>query len=332
MTEKQPAKPSRWRRWIRRHELNVGVVILILLLLLAYFSPDIFYFVHPGQAAVRWSRLFGGTVLDKVYLEGIHVILPWDKFYIYNVRVQHKDVTVEVLSNDALHINVKVSVRYHPVVDSLAYLHQRVGPDYLDVILIPELNAAIRDVVAKYRPEELHGMNRSEIRDRLQEFMGKEAEERYVFVDDILIRSVTLPGSVRTSIESKLSAEQLALEYEYRIEAERKEAKRKAIEAQGIAAFQATVSGGISERYLKWKGIDATLALAKSANSKVVIVGGGEDGLPIILGPLDSGAPQVQLPVTQQGLPPTTQGVNPQAPDVVPTPSSSDQPPPASRP
>jgi regulator of protease activity HflC (stomatin/prohibitin superfamily) len=146
------------------------------------------------------------------------------------------------------------------------------------------MRAVAREVFAKYLPEEINTSKREEIQADITNLLALKLAENFIQLNDVLIRNIKLPRTLEDAIERKLQQEQESLEYEFRLEKEAKEADRKRIEAQGIQDFQNIVSDGISEELLRWKGIEATAELAKSDNAKVVIIGGGEDGLPIILG------------------------------------------------
>jgi regulator of protease activity HflC (stomatin/prohibitin superfamily) len=280
------------RRWFRKHGFGVTITTLLLLLTIAVFWNRIVYTVRPGEEAVMWKRL-AGTQINVIYKEGTHVILPWDRLYIYDLRIQTADYTVPVLSTDGLEIMVDVTVRYHPESKTVPQLHQEVGPEYAQRIVIPEVVTAVREVIGRYRPEQLYTLRTDETQRQIVERAAGQARERFVQIDDVLIRRIALPESVQAAIQRKLNQEQEALEYEYRLEKERREALRKDIEADGIVAFQTKVAGSITPQLLQWKGVEATLELARSPNAKMVVVG-GRDGLPLILNTptLDGPAPQ----------------------------------------
>jgi regulator of protease activity HflC (stomatin/prohibitin superfamily) len=296
------------------------VVGLIALLLFIYMIPDIFYSVYPGEAAVVWYRFAGGTDID-VRGEGLQIKWPWDRAYIYSIRMQYATRTFHALCSDGMPIQVETTIRFRLHRVALGELHKHVGPDYLETLVLPELGAHVRERISQYRPAVLYTQQREEIQEQIlselkQELLlvyheGRDPEEA-IFVEDVLIRNIVLPPKVAEAIDDKLAQEQRMLEYEYRLQKERREAERKAIEAEGIRRFQDTVTGGISERYLKWKGIDATLELARSPNAKIVIIGAGEDGLPIILGGIDS-LPVIQ-PSSGLAAPPAATGPSSAAP------------------
>jgi regulator of protease activity HflC (stomatin/prohibitin superfamily) len=166
----------------------------------------------------------------------------------------------------------------------LGKLHKDIGFDYVEKVVIPEIQAQFRFVLGQYKPEDIYTSQGFIVQTVVQGALA-EIGERYILLDDLLLKSVMLPRPVAESIESKLRAQQLAQEFDYRLLTESKEAERKKIEAEGIRNFQDTITGaGISDQFLRFKGIEATLELAKSPNAKVVIIGGGDDRLPLILG------------------------------------------------
>ena len=279
-----------------------GVVFFALLVLVVIlFWNRIFINIYPGEAGVIWQRFGGGTELRKIYGEGFHIVPPWDRMYVYNVRVQQVPAQFIALSKDGLSMDFEVSIRYRPQVGSLPVLHQEIGPEYVDTIVKPTVQSEIRSIVGKFKPEEVYG-SQSFILETILQGAMLSLDERYVILDDLLIKSVRLPERVQEAIENKQRAEQAALEWNFRIERELKEAQRKEIEGVGIARFQRSVSGEDFKQYLRFKGIDATLALATSHNAKVVMVGGGKDGLPVILN-LPEDTPVAQ-PVSGESTPP----------------------------
>jgi prohibitin 2 len=191
-------------------------------------------------------------------------------------------------------------------------LHQKVGPDYRDRIVIPEVVAAVRSVMSAYRPQQLFAVRSEEMQSAIIERAAKEARARYVSIDDVLIREIRLPAAVQTAIQVKLQQEQQAEEYKYRLIRENQEKTRKQIEAEGIAIFQDTVNKTVTESLLRWKGIEATENLARSPNTKIIIVG-GRDGLPVILDTSTTGgdAGRGAAPQTPSGAGPGGRGQPP---------------------
>jgi regulator of protease activity HflC (stomatin/prohibitin superfamily) len=257
----------------------IGFFGFILILLL---SSGSFITIHAGQGGILFRTFGKGLVMDKQWGQGFHIVAPWNKMLVYDLRIQERQEEMEVLASNGLEIKIDLSLRYKPVANKIAYLHDQIGTRYPDKIIIPEIRSATRKVIGKYTPEELYSKQRDKIQDEIFSETAQNLTDKYVTLDAILIRSVILPSSIQDAIQRKLEQEQSSAEYEFRLEKESKEAQRKRIEAQGIKDFQDIVAQGISDKLLKWKGIEATQELAKSTNTKIVIVGGA-DGLPLIL-------------------------------------------------
>jgi regulator of protease activity HflC (stomatin/prohibitin superfamily) len=311
--------------WFSRNGLGITLLGLIFALVFAWLTPTIFIFIPPGQAGVYWVRFGGGTIVDKVLPEGIALKWPWDKIFIYNARLQLSDGTFNALTSDGLNVTIEMSIRYHLVREDIALLHKYVGPDYVRTLLLPEVNSWSRREFAKYTPEELYSLKRAEIEDQItidiqnaMRFAYRPTVDResFVNVENVLIKNIRLPVKVEQAIQDKLVQFHIMRGYDFRVEREEKERQRKRVEALGIRDFQSIVSEGISEQYLKWKGISATLQLATSNNAKVVVIGAGEGGLPIILGNMDQ--PSVPSQTSARGA-----GDDANLPDI-PEPASMD--------
>ncbi len=255
----------------------VGFIVFLLVV------NNIMITIPSGHAGVLYRKFGSGTVIDKEYPEGVHLIAPWNTMFLYNMRTQSREETMGVLSSNGLSIDIDVSFRYAPNKDKLGILHKEIGQDYLESIIIPEIRSSTRKIIGQYEPEGLYSNNRDDIQQEIFVEVSRKVAAKNIVLDELLIRSIGLPPTIRAAIENKLKQEQESKEYEFRIEKERKEAERKRIEAEGIKAFQDIVSDGITDKLLRWKGIEATLELSKSENTKVVVVG-GSDGLPLILG------------------------------------------------
>jgi regulator of protease activity HflC (stomatin/prohibitin superfamily) len=271
-------------RWLRGHELGLTLLGLTFTLLFIYFWPKIVISIPSGFRGVLWSR-FSGTHINRLYREGLHLILPWDVMTQYDVRFQSVDRTFTLLSQDGLPVDVEVTMRFKPSETRLGALHARVGPSYVDTIVIPETAAALRAVIGNYRPEALYGAGFENIQQEVTEYAVPQTGIRYVVLDDLLIRRIILPPAVIAAIEGKFQQEQAAAEMQYRITRETQEANRKQIEARGIEAYNNTVAPTLTQELLQYKGIEATLELAKSTNSKVIVIGASNSGLPLILNP-----------------------------------------------
>jgi regulator of protease activity HflC (stomatin/prohibitin superfamily) len=274
-----------FRAFVREHMLPLVLGGLMFTFAAVYLSNQIFIFVGPGEAGVLFHRLTYGTELDNIYGEGMHIIWPWNKMYIYNVRVQQNIVGVEALSSNGLTIKVTVSMRYYPEYKYLPLLHQKVGPDYDAAVVQPEVITGVREVIGKYRPEDLYTLKTSDISDAIIFSVARRISDKFIVLDTVDVTNIRLPELVTTAIEKKLTEEQVSQEYEFRINAQKQESERLTIEAQGISSYNNTINASITPDLLRSKGIDATLELAKSPNSKVIVIGSGRDGLPLILNP-----------------------------------------------
>jgi regulator of protease activity HflC (stomatin/prohibitin superfamily) len=297
--EPAPAR-SRWQR-IRARSLDILVGTLTALLLFLFFWPHMVITVLPGQAGVVWLPFWGGTDTEHIYGEGMHIIPPWARFYMYEVRIQETTMNFEVVSKNALHVGMEFSVRYRPAggpfagrvtrPKALGELHRLVGQDYVKKVVIPEVSSVLLEASSNYDPEGLY-TGRPEIEAHVIKEAGRRLAARFVELDGFNIKHITLPDDVRESIERKIVESQAAERYKYTILKEQQEAERKRIEAEGIRAYQNIVSGGLTEGYLRFKGIEATEKLATSPNAKTVVVGGA-NGLPLIL---NDGAPVGGVP------------------------------------
>lgn len=259
----------------------IGIVGIILISIL---SSSTFLTIDAGNRGVLFKRFGGGLVMDKTYEPGFHIVPPWNKMTIYNVRIQEDYETMETLSRNGLNIKVELSYLYRPVIENLPHLHDEIGVDYSENILKPELRSATREVIGKYLPEELYSSKRENIQSEIFEETSTSILPKHIYLDAVLIREVKLPQSLEEAIERKLKEEQASLEYEFRLEREEKEAQRILIEARAKAEANTILRSSLDELVLRDKGINATLELANSQNAKVIVIGSGEDGLPVILG------------------------------------------------
>ena len=275
---------SRFAAWFHAHEMTAVLYVLIILFLIAYFSPRILISIKPGERGVLWSR-FTGTKVDRVYPEGLHLILPWDELTIYDVRYQISDRTYTVLSKDGAPVIVELRVRYRPSERLIARLHAQVGPNYAEAVVLPAVVSAVRTSVEAYSLEDLHEVSFSNIQREVFEQSRVQAGRRFVILDDVAFRGITLPPAVVTAISHKLEEQQAAEEMNYLVEREGQEAKRKAVEAQGIRTFNEIVAPTLTEQVLRYKGLQVTESLAKSENAKIVVMGSGGNGVPLVLNP-----------------------------------------------
>jgi len=270
------------QKTLKKSLASVIIFGLICLLVLVYMFKMIVYNVMPGQAGVFWDR-FTGTQVDYIYTEGLHLIFPWNKMYIYNVRIQEVSPTLHVLAKTGLKVNLYLSIRYAPKSTFLGMLHQRVGPDYVNIVIIPEIEAVLREIIGTMNADQIYTTGRTVIVKAINQAI-EQVEQRYIDVDDVLIKKIELPESVEKTIRFKIEQKHLVDAHTFIVEKEKKEAERKRIEGEGIRDQLKIISSAIPEgQILTWKGIQATQEIAKSDNAKVIIIGGGKDGLPIIL-------------------------------------------------
>jgi regulator of protease activity HflC (stomatin/prohibitin superfamily) len=256
---------------------------LILLFFVIFFWNQMVISIHPGQLGVLYKRLGAGTVVDTVYREGLHIIFPFNAMYIYDVRKQQFNDAIEVLTLDGLTLRVQYTVRYYLDKDTLPLLHQRVGPDYVKVVVKPDVRSIIRTVFGQYKPEEIYTSQKA-IQERISDLAKVRLAARFVALDDVPIESITLPTRISQAIEAKMVQQQIDAEYDFRLSITKKEAERQRIESDGTRVYNDTVNKSLTPAVLEWQGILATRELAKSPNAKVVVIGAGKSGLPIILG------------------------------------------------
>lgn len=273
--------PSYFKDWLRWRRGSMIILFLVSALVVTVFWNRIVVTVKSGEAAILW-RLFSGTEIDKVYGEGLHIFSPFDTIYIYETRNQIALHDFDVISNKGLTIHLSLAIRYRPEYDLLGILHQNVGPDYLQRVITPQIESVMRKQLGQYTAEQIYTNEAGLLTNAILTALD-EVGRNYIKVEDIIIRVIGLPEDIVTAIENKLKQEEHMKSYEFRIQTAAKEAERLKIEAIGIKNYHHTIGEAVSENTLRLKGIDATQELAKSNNAKVVIIGSGRDGLPIIL-------------------------------------------------
>ncbi len=270
------------RNWVRAVLPYIVVSFSIIILGAAFLWPQVVVTINSGEGGVLYRRFFG-TDTERVYSEGIYTIFPWNTMYVYDTRIQTVLHEFDVLTNQGLPIHLSLAIRFRPEYDMLGLLHQQVGPNYINTIITPEVESVLRKRLSPYTPEDIY-MNKDRVLTTVVIEAIEALGQKYVTANDVIIREISLPPAIRQAIETKLTEQQRYQAYVYRLKREEKEAKRKAIEAEGIRNYQDTVAKTLSDKLLKWQGIQATLELAKSNNSKVVVIGAGSTGMPLILG------------------------------------------------
>ena len=321
---KPPPKRYRWWRFLE-HSLPIIVIYLMVATLVGFLiAPNVIVTVPTGHVGVLWKRFRGGTQLDPRLLkdEGMRVLLPWDKLFLYDLRLQTTTDTYNAISKDGVNLTATINIRFRLKHDAIPQLHQTIGPDYVTRMLSPEIGNRAREIFAEYTAEEVYSTKRQEIQKKIrthtEAMLGQsmlqrtEQESEYgehyrisldemLIIYDTLVLGLELPPTVIAAINRKIEQYYLVQEYAFRVEREKKESERKQIEANGIRDFQQTVTQGISDSYVRWRGIEATLQLAQSPNTKIVIIGSGKDGLPVILGNVDT--PMAPNPAPQANSP-----------------------------
>jgi regulator of protease activity HflC (stomatin/prohibitin superfamily) len=289
----------KWRRFIDRHLPMVVIYLMVAALVAVVLFPHVAVTVPSGHVGVLWKRFGGGTVLNPSALkdEGLHLIWPWDELFMYDLRLQSITETYNAISSDGVSLTASVNARFRLQRDGVAVLHKAIGPNFLQLIAQPGIGSLTREVIAHYTAEQVYSTARQEIQDKIRQrtlqkagekMMGPVALADLFILYDTLLYGIELPAFVVNAINRKTEQYYISEEYRFRVERERRESERKKIEGEGIRDFQQIVSQGISESYLRWRGIDATLQLAQSTNAKVVIIGSGKSGLPTIFGNVDA--------------------------------------------
>ncbi len=265
---------------------KLGLPIVVLIIASFIFLSKSYVNIQYGEAGVVWKRFGGGTVTtDAPLSEGFHLIAPWNRVYTYNIKQQEEfESDMRVLSSNGLEISLDVSVLYQPKIDELGMLHKTKGENYLNIVIAPEIRAVARSVIGRYTPEQLYSTKRDAIQNEIFEETKRKVEGQHVQLNAVLVRDVTLPASIKEAIQRKLTQEQEALEYEFRLEKARQEAEKVRIDAEGKAVANRILAASLTSNILKEKGIEATIKLSESPNAKVIVIGNSKDGLPLILG------------------------------------------------
>jgi regulator of protease activity HflC (stomatin/prohibitin superfamily) len=271
-------------RFIRNQSNRVLLLAGVVLFALAYFWPAVFVTIDSGQVGVMYLRFGGGTVTDRLLGEGLRFVPPWDKLFIYNVRLQEIRHTMTALTEEGLEIKFDLSIRYRPELELVGLLHQKVGPDYPDKVVVPEVESALRSIVGGQKLDVVYTASQEVVQRVVTEVL-EQASRNYVHVDEVVVRHIELPKLVREKIEAKLIEKETSESYEFRLKIATSEAERQKIEAGGIAVYNGLVGASLTPSVMQWEALQATKELAKSPNAKTIIIGRNADGLPIILPP-----------------------------------------------
>ncbi|NNC93918.1 MAG: prohibitin family protein [Chitinophagales bacterium] len=275
----------------QRQDINIDVrkfrrtaTIIVLAFVVFFIVKSTFVILQPTERGVVFKKYTSGLDTENVLREGLNIVAPWNDVIRFEIAEQQIEETMDVLSQDGLSINLDVSLRFRPKPEEIGNLFQAFRKDYVNNLVRPELRSAVRRVIGQYTPEELYATKRQEIEKQIQKNTFAILDSNHIQLKALLFRSIKLPESIQKSIEEKLAADQEAQKYNYLIEREKKEAERRRIDAEGKAAANQILNASLTDKILKEKGILATEELSKSPNAKIIVIGSGGDGLPIILG------------------------------------------------
>ena len=268
-----------------RKYLPLIIIVVLAVIIIFAFANNIFYRIEASERAVIFKTLSGKLEKENIIGPGWHVKAPWNEKYVYNVAEQSIDETMNVLDKNGLRIDVDVTVRFHPRYGQIGIIQEKFRGDYVEILVKPEVRSTVRRVMGRYTAEEIYSTKRTEVENSIKEetaeILGAPGNE--VEMISMPIRSINLPEQIKNSIENKQKQEQEAQAYQYRLEKEKSEAERKRIAAEGEAAANNIINSSLTPSLLRMRGIEATKEIANSQNAKVIVVGGGEDGLPLIL-------------------------------------------------
>jgi len=260
----------------------MGIAIFVVLLTA---GSRIFYKVKASERAVVFKTLSGTLEKDELIGPGWHMKAPWNDVFLYEIAEQNIEEQLDILAKNGLEITVDVTVRFHPKPDKIGTIQENFRGEYINVLVKPEVRSTVRLVMGRYTADEIYSTKRAEVESAIKEetlaILGAPGNE--IVMKGLLIRSIKLPEQIKTSIENKLKQEQEALAYQFRLDKEKSEAERKRIAADGEAVANKIINSSLTDELLKMRGIEATQQLANSPNSKVIVIGGGKDGLPLIL-------------------------------------------------
>lgn len=269
-----------------RKFLPVIVIGAIVVIILFALSSSIFYTIQANERAVLFKKFSGGLDKENVMPPGFHIKAPWNDVIRFDVAESKAEETMDVLDKNGLSITVDISVRFYPKFDKIGDIYERFRLDYINTLVVPEVRSTVRQVMGRFTAEEIYSTKRAEVETAIKTetaaVLGNETNN--VNMTTLLIRSILLPEKIKAAIENKLQQEQEALAYQFRLDKEKSEAERKRIAAEGESAANKIINNSLTPALLKMRGIEATLKLAESPNSKVVVIGQGDGGLPLILG------------------------------------------------
>lgn len=297
--------------FIYRHALLLISSMIVAGATIVVLWPYSFHLIPAGSKGVLFKPLTRGTDLDTLYEEGFVLTWPWSKLVIYDSRIQQKTTTLEVLTSDRLKSTITLSFQFSVNPTNLPLLHKYVGPKYYETVVLPNIESATRDIVAKYGSaeaftKELQKIEETISLDTTNVILNKISppgldEVRLFTIFDVQLVKFSFPQEVEAALQQKAVELAKSEAYQYRLSAERQEAERKQIEANGIRDFQNAIKDGLTENYLRFKGIEASLQLASSPNSKIIMFGSNSAaGMPLVFDPEHASAPKANSVVPPQ--------------------------------
>ena len=264
----------------RIQEAKISMIGIVLGGILALIQ--IFTVVPAGTVGVVD---FLGSVSNTTLKAGVNIVNPLANVVKFSIKTQELKETMNVPSKEGLSVQLEISLLYSLDPDNASKIYKSVGENYEEIILVPQFRSVVRGVTSEYEAKALYTESREQLATKMKDQLEKLVGPRGITIESAPMRQIILPAGLTASIEQKLQAEQASQQMQFVLKKEEQEADRKRIEAKGIADFQEIVARGISQNYLQWKGIEATEKLANSTNSKIVVIGAGKNGLPIILNP-----------------------------------------------
>jgi len=272
------------------HFSNIFRNIGLLIILLGVFS-SMFKQIDAGKVGVK--SLYG-SVQPDILESGLHIINPlldvtdfdiqtqnYTMSAIHGEGAQEGDDAIRVLSNDGLEVVIDLTVLYRITPADAPKIFKQIGVNYNDKIVRPVTRTRIRDNAVYYDAVALYSTKRNEFQDRIFKNIEADFKARGLVLEQLLIRNINLPPSVKASIESKINAEQDAQKMQFVLQKEKQEAERKRVEAQGIADYQRIISMGLTDKQLQYEQIKAQKEIATSPNTKIIFMGKGS--APVIL-------------------------------------------------
>lgn len=281
------------RQIYQDYMMAATLAVMVLGLVFVFFSPSMLVTIPAGHIGVRWYRFHGGTDTQTVLPEGVHFKWPWDQIYDYDARLQVMDQQYDVITKDGLLVHTTISFRFRIHRESVGTLHKNIGPDYINVLLVTEIGATARNAISQYTAEDFYTTYRAQVRNHIlaemkerlykQDTHGQDGVDA-VELEQVMLKSIQLPERVVTAIESKIAQYQRQLEYDFRLQIEAKEKERRRLEGEGVRLLFDNVGEKNLPSFLRLAGINATLELAKSNNTKIIVSGSSLSALPLLVG------------------------------------------------